>query len=130
MKCKCFALVLFTLSFISCRNEPIGPSSSSGPAPADYFLLQNYPNPFTDTTWIPYGVPSGSGYVELKIYDKYYNPVQTFARNGNFPPGIYTAVWDGRDSEYKKVPPGLYIAELYGAQPYIYISRITIVRIR
>jgi hypothetical protein len=130
MKCRCFALIFFALSFISCTSEPIGPSSSSGPVPGDYFLNQNYPNPFTDTTWIPYGVPSGSGYVELTIYDKYNNPVQTFARNYNFLPGTYTAVWDGRDSQYKNVPPGFYIVELYGAQPHIFISRITIIRIK
>ncbi len=130
MKSRCFVLVFFALSFVSCREGPIGPSSSNGPAPGDYFLYQNFPNPFTDTTWIPYGVPAGGGYVELTIYDKYFNAVQTLTRNDHAFSGTWNAVWDGRDSQYKKVPPGFYIVELYGSQPHIFISRITIVRIK
>lgn len=130
MKCRCFVLLFFAISFVSCREGPIGPSTSNGPAPGDYFLYQNFPNPFTDTTWIPYGVPAGGGYVELTIYDKYYNAVQTLARNYQHPSGAWNAVWNGRDSQYKRVPPGFYIVELYGSQPHIFISRITIVRIK
>lgn len=129
MSCRSVLVLFLVLSFASCK-APIGPSTSNGPAPGDYFLNQNFPNPFTDTTRIPYGVPTGGGYVELTIYDKYRNVVQTLARNDHHPSGTWDAVWDGRDSDYRRVPPGFYIVELYGAQPHVFISRIIVVRIK
>jgi uncharacterized lipoprotein YddW (UPF0748 family) len=40
----------------------------SGSKPADYYLSQNFPNPFNPSTIIQYSVPK-SGYVTLKVYD-------------------------------------------------------------
>lgn len=119
---------LLCLAFFSCNPSPVGPLVSSGPAPGTFYLNQNYPNPFKDTTWVPYGVPLNGGFVSLKIFDKFYNPVRVLAYNGSHPSGPFNPIWDGRDADYKKVPPGIYIIELYGSSPNTFISRITAVK--
>jgi flagellar hook assembly protein FlgD len=112
-------------------SDTVGPVASSGNIPAQFFINQNFPNPFIDTTSITYGVPSTGGpteFVSVEIFDKYYNSVRTLAYNAHHPFGTFTVVWDGRDVEYKKVPPGIYIIEMYGSSPNTFISRIVAVR--
>jgi hypothetical protein len=133
MNIKLLFVLLFTTLFLSCSSNTVGPVSSSGTIPPNFFIDQNYPNPFTDSTWVTYGVPGTGGggqFVSLLIFDRFHNLVRTLADNNHHPPGSFTEVWDGRDVDYKRVPSGIYVIELYGSSPNTYISRITAVRTR
>ena len=116
---------LFAVAFSGCHSEVIGPSDTK--ALYQWALYQNYPNPFTDTTVITYTVPMRT-YVSLTIYDKYHNLVRTMAYNRFHPDSTHSLTWDGRDDNYKRAEPGIYIVELWGAQPEQYQKRIIAVR--
>ena len=131
MNLKLLITIFATTAFLSCIASPVGPVSSSGNAPPVFFLNQNYPNPFTDTTWVPYGVPPTGGsnpFVSLLVFDKYHNLVRTLAYNYHHPAGSFTLPWDGRGDDYYLVPPGIYVIELYGSSPTSFIARIAAIR--
>ena len=131
MNLKTLCCAFLPLVFASCLNNTVGPVASSGLPPPRFYLNQNYPNPFTDTTWIDYGVPSTGGqnsFVSLIVFDKLHNIVRTFAFNYNAPPDSNHLSWDGRDENYKRVPAGIYVIELYGASPTVFLKRITAVK--
>jgi hypothetical protein len=103
------ATVLF---FISCKDQAI-----DNTPPPSYVLKQNYPNPFTDTTWIIYGVPfagtNATGpWVRLVIKDRFNNTEATLVDTHNHPAGDFTVVWTGRGANYQKVSAGIYYIEL------------------
>lgn len=131
MNLRTLCCAFLSLVFASCLNNTVGPVASSGTPPPQFFLNQNYPNPFTDSTWIVYGVPSTGGqnsFVSLIVFDKLHNTVRTLAFNQLHPAGIDTLAWDGRDENYKRVPAGIYVIELYGASPNVFLKRITAVK--
>ena len=72
-------------------------------------LMQNYPNPFLASTTIPYRVPAGKEYqgVRLSVYDLSGRMVRTLVY-GEQPPGRYDLIWDGRDDQGRRMPPGIY----------------------
>jgi hypothetical protein len=69
-------------------------------------LLQNYPNPFIQTTSIEYSVQQSSN-VELKVFNSMGQLIKTlvddFKTNGE-----YSVKWDGRDNSGDVVPVGSY----------------------
>ncbi len=132
MNIKLLWVFLLPAFLLSCRQSPVGPVAGNGNVPLNFFIHQNYPNPFRDTTWIEYGVPSAglnyTSFVSVLVFDKFHTPVRTLSYNHSHPAGTYTLIWDGRDDDYKKSPPGIYIIEMYGASPNTFISRIMAVR--
>ncbi len=66
-------------------------------------LGQNYPNPFSDVTFIPFYCPENDK-CTLRIFDVFGNLVRVFGLNGN--DGLLH--WDGRDGNGIPVPPGIY----------------------
>lgn len=99
--------------------------------PTSTILFQNFPNPFPSAAsfntcfWFDIGEPGGT--VSLDILDLRGNPVQRIvpAEDGQslFPAGRYGRgapgtgsncnnrfVWDGRSSDGRTVPPGVYLA--------------------
>ena len=81
--------------------------------PASVSLNQNYPNPFTSTTSIPFALPDGYGSynVDLVIINKLGQEVKQLVR-GNLTPGYYEIEWHGQDDNGQKVSSGLYIYRL------------------
>jgi len=73
--------------------------------PGDYFLEQNFPNPFNPSTTFSFGL-SKSGYTELKIYNALGEVVQTLV-NKELPAGNYNFNWDAGD-----MPSGVYFYRL------------------
>jgi hypothetical protein len=76
----------------------------------EVFLHQNYPNPFNPVTTIEYSIPQESK-VELKIYNIKGQKVKTLV-NELLPAGEHSAIWNGRDSNNKRVGSGIYLYRL------------------
>lgn len=94
----------------------VGDDSAAGiPVPARAFLRQNVPNPFNPLTTIAYGVPRehGKGHVQVRIdvFDVKGRLVRRLV-NGRQDPGVYTALWDGRDDSGRGVQSGVYFYRL------------------
>lgn len=102
-----FILLIFT----SCQSTVNEPAST-------FTMSQNYPNPFTDTTVILYGIPySGSNargpWVQIVVKDPFNQTIATIVNIYNHPAGHdFRVVWNGRGNNYEKVQPGMYIIEL------------------
>ena len=75
--------------------------------PTSYVLYQNVPNPFNPTTVIRYDVPSGGGYVTLKIYNVQGELVRTLVE-GHQSAGPKKAAWHAQDTDGRRVASGVY----------------------
>ena len=90
-----------------------------------YFLAQNYPNPFSRSTIIRYGV-ARTGHVELKIYDISGRLIKTLI-NATQKPGVYITKWDGSDDRLKKVASGVYFCK-FTADEFKNTRKIILIR--
>jgi hypothetical protein len=77
---------------IQINHSAVGERPEGG-VPTEYFLDQNFPNPFNPTTEFRYGVAVG-GYVTLKVYDVLGRQVTELV-NGHRAPGNYVVPFDG-----------------------------------
>jgi hypothetical protein len=76
----------------------------------DFFLYQNYPNPFDVTTVINYSLVK-SGYVCLKVYDLLGREIVTLIGEVKAA-GLHTVEWDGKNSAGQDVNSGIYFYQL------------------
>jgi len=75
--------------------------------PTEYYLDQNFPNPFNSQTIIQYGVPEkATG--RITIYNILGQRVKTFEL-GEMAPGRYRIQWDGRNNYGVSIASGVYI---------------------
>jgi C1A family cysteine protease len=74
------------------------------------FLDYNYPNPFNSTTTVPYAVDRPCA-VTIAIFDLAGRLVTILERRRR-DPGIFEAVWDGRDEAGRYVASGIYICRI------------------
>jgi hypothetical protein len=114
------AVILTVIATSSCTYPTTGPQASNGTPPPEFYLKQNYPNPFPDTTTIDYGVPAtgGSGStVTVIVYDRFHEAVRVLVYNRSHPSGTYTTRWDGKNARGINAPPGVYIIEMAGYSP-------------
>jgi hypothetical protein len=101
-------LVFFSISCQEIVNEP---------APT-YALKQNYPNPFTDSTVVLYGIPSVTQnsfgpWIRVVVNDRFNRTYATLVENHSHPAGHdFKVIWNGRGSNFEKAPPGIYYIEL------------------
>jgi hypothetical protein len=104
-------IIVCVLCFVSCQgsiNEPA----------AAYYMEQNYPNPFTDSTVIVYGIPyAGQNafgpHIRIVVNDRFNSTQAVLLDVVNHPAGSHLGlVWNGRGSGYQQVPPGMYYIEL------------------
>ena len=75
----------------------------------NFELLQNYPNPFQQTTNIAFSIPD-KGDVELSIYSLSGQLVWSFEKQ--LQPGPYVLEWNGQDHKGRVINPGVYLCEL------------------
>jgi len=75
--------------------------------PTAFALRPNYPNPFNPSTTISYQVPRQSD-VRIEIYNILGQKVRLLL-NDRREPGVYQAVWDGRNDGGVQVGNGVYL---------------------
>ena len=76
-------------------------------------VYQNYPNPFSGITVIPYHLHTGAT-IKITVFNLSGKPV-TFLKNGNELQGFYRTEWDGLDMNGNKVPTGIYFYRIEAA---------------
>jgi len=81
------------------------------PSLPDHFTLgQNYPNPFSSMTVVPYQLTTKSD-VEVTVYDVLGRVVRKIAA-GTQPAGSHTILWDGTNTSGQRVAEGVYFYAL------------------
>ena len=95
------------------------------PAPERTFLGGNVPNPFGERTAISFGLHASDD-VRLEIFDLSGRRVRTL-KDGRLRGGYKLEVWDGRDSQGKLLPAGVYFVRLQ-ADRRVMTRSVTIVR--
>ena len=78
--------------------------------PTEFALHQNYPNPFNPSTQIVFDLPDNSE-VNVAIFDVQGKMVYEIA-NGFMLAGKHIAVWNGRSSDGKILPSGIYFTRM------------------
>lgn len=76
----------------------------------DYHLLNNYPNPFNNTSTIVFSIPVHS-FVTLSIYDIRGNKIKSLIAEER-DPGSYSIIWDGTNNHRQTVSSGMYLYRL------------------
>ena len=92
------------------KTELHGPISATVLGPKEFCLHSNYPNPFNPVTTISYDLAEDV-YVELTVYNMIGEKVTTLVK-GNQPAGYYNVEWDGRNSQGRIVPSGMYFLKI------------------
>ncbi|MCF7793913.1 MAG: carboxypeptidase regulatory-like domain-containing protein [Candidatus Cloacimonetes bacterium] len=78
---------------------------------AEDIQLSNYPNPFNPTTTISFNVAQTSSFVTLEIFNIKGQKVKTLL-NSLLSAGHFECIWNGKDSNNKRVSTGEYFAKL------------------
>ncbi len=82
--------------------------------PQTIALKQSRPNPFSNSTVIPYELPAGvSGEIELTVYNLIGQRIRLLVQREQRP-GFYDVRWDGKDDAGRIVPAGIYFYRLEG----------------
>ncbi len=79
--------------------------------PKDYFLYQNFPNPFNLKTQIKFDIPEYSS-VKIIVWNMLGQKVRELV-NGILDPNRYTITWDGTDDSGANVASGVYFYTIY-----------------
>jgi hypothetical protein len=103
---------LTAILFLSCDEQSV-----VNTPPITYYLNQNFPNPFTDTTRIEYGVPQvpqggASPWLRMIVYDRFNIKQALLMEDATHAAGTFSVTWNGRGVNAVKVPAGLYYIEL------------------
>jgi glucuronoarabinoxylan endo-1,4-beta-xylanase len=85
----------------------VGPSTN---LPRKFEVDQNYPNPFSSSTAIPYELKTQSD-IQVTIYDILGRIVRTL-NVGQQSIGLHNVLWDGRNSFGRRVASGVYFFKL------------------
>ena len=91
-------------------TDPSDWEAAKATLPVASGLEPNYPNPFNNSTQIPYRV-SAPGPVRLVIYNALGQPVRTLV-DAIQAAGAYQVPWDGRDHRGARVANGVYLYRL------------------
>ncbi len=80
----------------------------------EFYLAQNFPNPFNPSTTIRYRLSENSS-ISLIIYDVLGNAIETID-SGSKPAGEYEYIWSGTNLSEKPVGTGVYFARLQAGE--------------
>ena len=84
---------------------PTSVEENNSSVPLDYFLFNNYPNPFNPSTKIKYSIPNSSQVV-IKVFDILGNEIETLV-NEEKSTGTYEVTWYAG-----QLPSGVYFYQL------------------
>ena len=84
----------------------IEPEEYNGKIPQEFYLRQNFPNPFNPITNIRFEVPNSTP-VTINIYNAVGQLVTTLINGQSFAPGTYSVTWDASN-----VSSGVYFYQL------------------
>jgi len=105
-----YLLFLYAFVSFSCKQ------GVTDPHPEWYELKQNWPNPFKDTTFVSYGVPSVGNapgpHVRVVVIDRFGNIEVKLVDQINHSAMTDTVMWNGRNAKYEKSPAGIYYIDL------------------
>jgi hypothetical protein len=94
--------------------------------PADFYLSNNYPNPFNPETVIEYQLPSTQNII-LNIYDLRGNLVQSLIDQKQSA-GIHRVIWKGVNQRGYRVSSGVYIYKLETASGFQQTKKAILIR--
>ena len=100
-----FRLIVGTENYIDGNN--LGLST----IPDEYYLSQNFPNPFNPSTAIYYNLPEMTK-VKIQIFNILGQLVKTLVSNELQTPGTHVLIWDGTDNYNNPVTSGLYLCKM------------------
>lgn len=92
--------------------ESIAPIDGEATGTHTFGIGPNYPNPFNTSTRIKYYVPRFAE-ITITLYDAAGRQVRVLKKQPQYR-GNYTVIWDGLDSQGRRVASGPYVAELRG----------------
>ena len=78
--------------------------------PSNYFLSQNFPNPFNPITTLRYELPKDS-FVDVTIYDMLGNVVNNLV-DANESPGYKSIQWNATNNQGETVSAGVYLYKI------------------
>ncbi|MDI6841093.1 MAG: FlgD immunoglobulin-like domain containing protein [bacterium] len=104
----------------------VGTELASRTISVNYTLDQNLPNPFRDKTIISYLVTKLCEVV-IEVYDLSGRLVKELV-HGVLKPGQYRVSWDGRDSDDKNIPSGIYFCKLRVENFFIVSKKLILIR--
>lgn len=81
-----------------------------GDVPTRQLAVGNHPNPFNPLTKVEFALDA-AGPVKLDVYDMHGRLVRQLV-SGSLDSGAHSVVWDGMDSDGRKVGSGVYLARL------------------
>ena len=101
-------------------------SVDDGIIPVEFYISENYPNPFNPTTSIDFGIPSNLN-VHINIYNIIGQQVVSIDK-GLINAGSYTATWNGKDTFGQSVPSGVYLYEIKAGDQFRKIKKMTLMK--
>lgn len=113
------------LSAPACATTLVTGIAAVAPAPQEYQLFQNYPNPAWLETEIRFRVPQAS-FASVKIYNAFGEEIRALAQAA-FAAGEHRLRWDGKDGQGHLVVSGIYFYQLR-AGSFSQVKRITLLR--
>jgi hypothetical protein len=94
--------------------------------PNNYFLSDNYPNPFNPTTSFTFGL-SSSVEVKISIYNILGQKIFSF-KKGKLDAGSYEFNWNGENQIGEQVTSGIYFYEMEAGNEYRDIKKMTLLK--
>ena len=94
--------------------------------PEQFYLNDNYPNPFNPITSISFGL-SGRVDIEINIYNIMGQRIATMNK-GQLPAGSYSFTWNGENQFGEKVTSGIYFYEMRAGDEFREIKKMTLVK--
>jgi len=93
--------------------------------PKNFYLSQNFPNPFNSTTVVRFGVPEFTG-VMVAIFNLQGQKVRDLV-DENFQSGSYQIQWNGKDAQNADLASGTYFIRMTAGKS-IFVKRILLLK--
>ena len=94
--------------------------------PDQFYLSDNYPNPFNPVTQISFNLPVATEFT-LNVYNLLGEKVASL-HNGYANAGHYTAGWNGSNMEGAQLPSGVYMYELNVGEKFRQVKKMMLLK--